>query len=125
MKSTMAKSKTKSNKNDFGQITKVERHHIETVNIYEVSDGELRELETGNDADTFLNMAVACLSFALACFLSIISSQFKSDMWKLFICCITVIFGLTGLIMSVLWLKKRKSKKSIIAMIRDRRLQRE
>lgn len=110
----------KKSNNDFGHVTKVERHHIKTVNIYEISDGELRELEIGNDADTFLNIAVACLSFALACFLAIISSTFKSDLWKLFVCCITVIFGLVGFITLFLWWSKRKSKKSIITTIRNR-----
>ncbi len=109
-----------NNKNVFGGITKVERHHIKTVNIYEVSDGELRELEMGNEADTFLNIGLSCLSFAVAFFLSILSSSFKNEYWKLFICCVTVIFGLAGVIMLVLWLQKRKSKKSIIEIIRSR-----
>lgn len=111
---------TQSNTNGLGQITKVERHHIETVNIYEVSDSELRELEMGNEADTFLNIGLSCISFAIAFFLSILSSSFKNDFWKLLICCLTVIFGLAGIIMLILWGTKRKSKESIIEVIRNR-----
>ena len=104
----------------IGQITKVTRHHIETVNIYEVSDSELKELEMGNDADTFLNIGLSCASFALAFFLSVLTSSFKDDYSKLFVHCVTVIFGLAATIMLVLWWQKRKSKKHIIETIRNR-----
>lgn len=109
-----------SNENGFGQITKVERHHIETVNIYEVSDGELRELELSNDADVFLNIGLSCMSSSAAFLLSILTSSYRTEFLELLICCVTVIFGLAGVIMLILWMQKRKSKKSIIEVIRNR-----
>ena len=104
----------------LGQITKVARHHIETVNIYEISDSELKELEMGNEADTYLNIGLSCISFAGAFLLAILTSTFKDDFSKLLVHCVTVIFGLAGIIMFVLWWQKRKSKKSIIETIRNR-----
>ena len=104
----------------LGQITKVSRHHIEIVNIYEVSESELKELEVGNDADTFLNIGMSCVSFALACLLSALTSSFENDFWKIFTCCLIVIFGLAGLILLILWRNKRKSKSNVIETIRNR-----
>lgn len=111
----------RNKKNAFGQITKVERHHIETVDIYEVSESELKELEIGNDADTFLNIGLSCLSFASAFFISILTTSFANEFSKLLFCCISIIFGIAGVIMMILWWKKRKSKESIIDTIRKRK----
>ena len=108
-----------NNNNKVSGETKIKRHVIDTVNIYDITESELNELERGSQADLFLEFAIFFLSSGLACFIALMTASFETVINIYFTCAAYLGFAI-GLVLGCLWIRGRRNRKSIIQKIRKR-----
>lgn len=106
------------NNPDYGE-TKVFKARLDHVTVYEVSEVELAELERGNNADLFLEFAIACFSVGLSFGISLLTTTLGNLIFIVFVC-VTMLGLVLGFLLGILWHRNRRSKKGTIANIRER-----
>ncbi len=92
-----------------------------TLTVYEITDDELRLIETGGPASTLLNFGIGSLSLSVGIFATLlsggpISSRIISDTLVI----LTALGLLAGVVLLVLWRRFAKQTSSTIAGVRDR-----
>jgi hypothetical protein len=105
---------------DADKPLQVNRGRVDSVNLYEVKEDELNILENGEPTSIFLNFAIFLLSIAFSAILTLCTATFKSDLIQYAFLFVSIIGGLGGFLLAILWLRGRKSIRSIVRKIRDR-----
>lgn len=98
----------------------IRRARIDTLNIYEISEGELQVLEHGSPESLYLNFAIFLLSSAGSVLVALLTTRIESErLFNTF-----VIFSVTGfmigLLLMLLWRRNRQSTSLVFAEIRRR-----
>jgi hypothetical protein len=88
--------------------------------VYAVSEEELRLLESGGPASTFLNLAIFFSSVGATFLVSLLVEDVKSVRTFIVLTILTVVALIAGFVMFVLWRKWSGDAKSTIQRIRDR-----
>lgn len=103
-----------------GSVLPVRRGRVESVDIYEIKDTELDILETGSPMNTQLNFAIFLLTIALATLVALFSAEFKNKNIETTFIVISVVGFVLGIYFLIIYMKNRKSTKSICSTIRKR-----
>ncbi len=98
----------------------VRRGRVDSVNLYEVKENELDILENGEPTGIYLNFSIFLLSLAFTGIVSLCSATFSNSTIKNIFLFVSIIGVLGGLFLLILWIRGRKSIKSIIKTIKDR-----
>ena len=99
---------------------KIRRGKVDSLSLYEVTESELQDLESGGPASLFLNFAIFLLSSAVSFFASLMSTDIKSmKIFTVFVL-ITIIGFVGGCILLLIWNKSRQSTIQIIQKIKGR-----
>ncbi len=94
--------------------------------VYAVSEDELRLLERGGPASTFLNLAIFFTSVGASFLASLLVADVKSNRAFIVVVVVTVATLVAGFVMFVLWRRSSGDAKSAIQRIRERaRMQQE
>lgn len=107
-------------KEDNFEDVKIKRGKVDSLSLYEVTESELGDLETGGQDNLFLNFAILLLTAAIAFLISLLTVEMPSTQVFCIFVIITVIGFIGGAILMLLWNRSRKSKKAIIQGIKDR-----
>lgn len=99
---------------------RIKRGKVDSLSLYEVTEGELQELETGGPDSPFLNFAIFLISTAVSFLISLLTTDIKSNRTFCVFVIVAVIGMVGGIILLMLWNRARKSKASIIMKIKDR-----
>jgi len=105
---------------DADKSLRVRRGRVDSVDLYEIKENELEILEHGEPSNIYLNFSIFLLSIASSCILALCTATFKSDLTKYSFLFVSILGIIIGLLLLLLWLKGRKSIKSIIKKIRER-----
>ncbi|MBA3988146.1 MAG: hypothetical protein C0463_03330 [Idiomarina sp.] len=98
----------------------IRRACIQQLTIYEISEDELKVLESGSPVSLHLNFAVFLLSVAMSFFIALLTTTFPSDrMYTTFVVVLAVSF-LIGVFLLILWLKEHMSGSSVGKRVRSR-----
>lgn len=108
------------NPQPIAPYTKVRYVSMGELLVYAVSEDELRLLESGGPASTFLNLAIFFSSVGASFFVSLLLADVKSVRVFIVITILTVATLIAGFVMFVLWRKWSGDAKSTIQRIRDR-----
>lgn len=99
---------------------KIKRARVDSLNLYEVTDGELELIEKGSPSSIYLNFAVALLSMAVSFLIALLTAKIES----LHVFCIFIIICASGfifgIILFVLWYRNRNDFVQTIKRIKDR-----
>lgn len=98
----------------------IRRARFDSLSLYEISEEELNSLEKGSTESILLNFAIFTISIALGFFIPLITTPILSDRTYYTFVIITILGFLSGIILIVLWLRERKSSKSVCRKIRAR-----
>lgn len=88
------------------------------VKIYQVKEYELDELGKGNQADIYLNFAIACSSVFFSFLASLLSLNISQNTAFYIFVCITIISFLASTVLFTLWWNQKKSKEDILRKIK-------
>lgn len=100
--------------------TKVCRHRINEIAIFEVSESELEQLEKGNSADLFLQFSISLLSIAVSITLSMLTATFNNKHLETVFISLCIISYILGILLMALWYKSHFSIRKLIQKIRKR-----
>lgn len=101
------------------QIT-ITRAKYNSITLYEISEDELDTIERGSPSSNYLNFSLVLLST----FISFVASLSLTDVQGgafIFFVVITVVSGMLGLILLILWMLTKSSSRQIFNKIRSRK----
>ena len=99
----------------------IKKGKVDSLTIYEITDGELETIERGSPNSTFFNIGIALLSIAISFFITLVTVDL-SQRQKLFIIftVVTVVGFIVGVILLILWIKTKNDVDEVLKKIRDR-----
>lgn len=101
----------------------IRRGAVESLDLYEVTDYELDVLEQGSPASLYLNFAIFLYSTGITFIITITTTDIKDvQLYVTYTVC-AVVGVLGGTLLLGLWLRTRKSVKSLCIKIRGRIIQ--
>jgi len=107
-------------RNDRPQVV---TYRIPQIEVYQVTDDELKRLEDGcTQVGQDFSFSVACFSFFVAFLIALLSATFESVVRVIFIA-LDIIFGLAGAYTGLRWWLSRKRAPDVITKIRSRRVE--
>jgi hypothetical protein len=99
---------------------RVRRGRVDSVDLYEIKDGELDQLESGTPADLQLNFAIFVLSLAFSAIASLATATFQSEIVKTIFIVVMVVGILLGAFLLISWSRSRRSLRELCRRIRRR-----
>lgn len=107
--------------NESGEkMPRIKRGRFDSLNLYEITDDELRSLEEGSPSSLHLNFAIALLSTAASFVATLATAEVKSELAMfVFVAIIVVGFAMGGFLM-LHWWRTRRSISEIVARIKRR-----
>lgn len=100
--------------------TKVCKHRINEIAIFEVSESELEQLEKGNSSDLLLQFSISLLSIAVSITLTMLTATFNNKYLEIIFISLCIISYILGILLMALWYKSHFSIKKLIQKIRER-----
>jgi hypothetical protein len=103
-----------------GSTVRVRRGRVDSVDLYEIKDGELDVLEKGSPADLQLNFAIFLLSIAFSAICALATATFARETVKTIFILVTVVGILLGAYLLISWFRARQETKELCKTIRSR-----
>lgn len=99
----------------------IKKGKVDSLTIYEVTESELETIERGSPNSTYFNIGIALISTAISFFVTLLTVDL-SHRPRLFIVftLITIVGGLLGSILLVLWWRTKNDVDIVLKKIRDR-----
>lgn len=99
---------------------RVRMAEVDSICVYQVTEFELETLEKGSPSSLYLNFAITFITTALSFFITLISTEIKSErLFNVFVIVSVVGFAL-GIFLLVLWYKAYRSSSSVANKIKNR-----
>ena len=110
-----------SNKNSGEKQTKIKVGKVDSLVIYEVSEGELETIERGSPNSTYLNFSVFLLSIFISFFIALLTCDFTKNerLFNIFLI-VCIIGGLIGLLLFIIWYRTKNDVDIVIKKIKQR-----
>lgn len=105
--------------NEQDQIT-VNRAKYDEITLYEISEEELDTIERGSPSSNYLSFSLVLLSTFASFLASLLLADVQGKTYTFFVV-ITVVSGIVGTILLILWRQSNKSSKKIFIKIRSRK----
>ncbi len=117
----IVESKRQNTEKTADEKVKIKRGRMDSVSIYEVSDGELTVLENGSRNSIFLNFSIFLLSTAVSFLIALSTTDYtgRPVIFTVFIV-ITVVGIVIGSFLLFLWMKMADDFKITIDRIKNR-----
>lgn len=112
---------TKRMPNDSGNFSPaIRRARIQELTIYEISEDELKMLESGSPVSLYLNFSIFLLSVAISFAVTLATVHFPSDRAYMVFVTILIVSLLIGSFLIMLWLKQHRAGSNIAESVRNR-----
>jgi hypothetical protein len=102
------------------QNPKIKRGRLASLSLYEVTDYELEILQAGSPATILLNFAIFLLSTALSFWVAVFGTEIKDPNRYAVFMMIAIFATINGVLLLVLWWRKRGSVAQLVAKIKRR-----
>ena len=113
----MSPEKTES----FGEKSPTIKHgRVDSLTIYEITDYELDILAAGSPSSLYLNFAIFLFSIAGSGVLALLTATFQSVLTQTVAVVLTIVAGIIGVLLLLLWRRSHTSITAIVKRIRDR-----
>ena len=99
---------------------KIQRGRVDSITIYEVTEGELATLEAGTPTGYLFDLFLCLLTLSIAFFVTISTTTITSDRLFSFYAILAIASAIGSLVCLCLWLRFRKSLKTVIEAIKKR-----
>ena len=99
---------------------RIRRGRVDSVDLYEIKDGELDLLEKGSPADLHLNFAIALLSVAFSSICALATATFANPRFESLFTLVAVVGVIIGAYLLISWYQSRTSHREVCHRIRGR-----
>jgi hypothetical protein len=100
-------------------VVEIRRGSYKELTLYDVEESELELLAQGSPDSLYLNFAIFLLSSAVAFLTSLLTAVLSDRIFTVFVI-ITCVGFIVGILLLVIWLRKRRSISVLVQKIRDR-----
>lgn len=103
------------------KTTKIKFARVDSLVIYEVSEGEIETIERGSPNSTYLNFSVFLISTCLSFTVALLTCDFK-DKDRLFTIFFSVclISGIIGVFLFIVWYRTKNDIDEVLKKIKER-----
>jgi hypothetical protein len=99
---------------------KIQRGRVDSITIYEITESELASLEAGTPTGYLFDLFLCLLTVGIAFFVTISTTTISSDRLFSFYAILAIASTIGSLVCLCLWLRYRKSLKTVIEGIKKR-----
>lgn len=99
---------------------RIRRGRVDSVDLYEIKDGELDVLERGSQSGLQLNFSIFLLSIAFSAICALSTTSFPNSTTRIVFIVVAVVGVLLGLYLFLAWFRTRKSLRDLCQTIRNR-----
>ena len=100
-------------------VVEIRRGSFKELTLYDVEESELELLAQGSPDSLYLNFAIFLLSVAMAFLTSLLTAVLSQRIFIVFVV-ITVVGFIVGILLLIIWLRKRRSISALVSKIRGR-----
>nr|MBC7613925.1 hypothetical protein [Pseudopedobacter sp.] len=101
--------------------TKIKFARVDSLVIYEVSEGEIETIERGSPNSTYLNFSVFLISTCLSFTVALLTCDFKSkDRLFTTFFSVCLISGIIGIFLFIIWYRTKNDVEEVIKKIKER-----
>ena len=99
----------------------IKKGKVDSLTIYEITDGELEIIERGSPNSTFFNIGIALISIAISFFVTLVTVDLtlRQNLFTVFTV-VTVVSFTVGIVLMILWIKTKNDVDEVLQKIRDR-----
>ena len=101
-------------------LPEIRRGRIKRLDIYDVSESELKILVRGAPDSIYLNFGIFLLSASLSFLVTLVTTTIPSDRLHAVLVILVVVGFISAAVLLTLWFSNRRSVKSLAAEIRSR-----
>lgn len=103
------------------KTTTIKIARVDSLVIYEVSEGEIETIERGSPNSTYLNFSVFLISTCLSFFITLLTCDFtnKDRLFTSFFA-VCIITGIIGVFLFVIWYRTKNDVDEVLKKIRER-----
>ena len=100
---------------------KIRKGKVDSLTIYEISEGELETIERGSPSSTYLNFSIFLLSIATSFLVTLLIDDFndKPKVFTIFTI-ITVVGYIVGIVLIILWWQTKNDVNEVLKKIKER-----
>jgi amino acid transporter len=116
---------TKHHKENINETSEkgpaIKKGKVDSLTIYEITDGELDTIERGSPNSTFFNIGIALISIAISFLVSLVTVDLtlSRNLFTVFTI-VTVVSFVVGVVLMILWVKTKNDVDEVLKKIRDR-----
>jgi hypothetical protein len=100
-------------------VLEIRRGSYKELTLYDVEESELELLAQGSPDSLYLNFAIFLLSAAVSFLTALLTAVLSNRVFTVFVV-ITCLGFVLGILLLVIWLRKRRSISALVQKIRDR-----
>jgi hypothetical protein len=100
-------------------VVEIRQGSYKELTLYDVEESELELLSQGSPDSLYLNFAIFLLSAAVSFLTALLTAVLSDRIFTVFVV-ITCVGFIVGILLLVIWLKKRRSISALVQKIRDR-----
>ena len=118
----IVEKKHTSNETETGEKgPKIKKGKVDSLTIYEVTEGELETIERGSPNSTFFNIGIALLTTASSFLVTLFTVELsqKPNLFIVFTL-ITIVGFIVGGILMILWWRTKNDVDIVLKRIKDR-----
>lgn len=99
----------------------IKKGKVDSLTIYEISEGELETIERGSPNSTYLNFSIFLISTATSFLVTLFTVELieKQHLFIIFTI-ITVVGYMVGILLFVLWYKTKNDVDAVLKKIKER-----
>ncbi|MCU0427006.1 MAG: hypothetical protein MUF71_15415 [Candidatus Kapabacteria bacterium] len=108
--------------NSSGEIhPQIKRARVDSLIIYDVTEGELETIERGSPSSLYLNISIALLSIAISFLITLLTFDFKDKIYLFIVFVLVTIVGIClGVILFIVWWRTKNDVDIVLKKIKER-----
>lgn len=108
--------------NGFGD-TKAILHQMNDFNVYQVTDSDLEQIESGSNSDLYLEIALCSISVFASFLCTLLTLDFKDNTkeYPIYVI-VTIVSAIAAVVFLLLWHRNRRNARSIIDKIKSQKV---
>lgn len=110
---------TSETQQKVSQNPTINRGKVDSLCIYEITDGELEIIERGSPNSIYFNFSVFLITSAITLVAALLTTT-PSQLVKIIFILVTIIFSVAGVFCVILWIKSKNEFNATIKKIRAR-----
>jgi hypothetical protein len=106
----------------YSDSIKINKYHVDSINIYEITEEELDIAKNGSVWSVYLNIAISSISFFISFLISLLTCDFSNkEIIKNVFISSSVVFFIVAIVFFILWIVNKKNSNNVFDKVKNRK----